>query len=81
MASTVASGVQEAAAGGSAGKEGNQELEKNKINDAVTKALQGYDWTAVPIASKALITNPATHNEVKCESSHWAKPRLIAALQ
>nr|CAH7742145.1 unnamed protein product [Callosobruchus chinensis] len=41
MASTVASGVQEAAAGGSAGKEGNQELEKNKINDAVTKALQG----------------------------------------
>ncbi|CAH1179660.1 unnamed protein product [Phaedon cochleariae] len=30
-----------------------QELEKSEINDAVTKVLQGYDWTLVPIASKA----------------------------
>lgn len=29
-----------------------QELDKSEINDAVTKVLQGYDWTLVPIASK-----------------------------
>lgn len=27
-------------------------LDKSEINDAVTKVLQGYDWTLVPIASK-----------------------------
>ncbi|XP_030765604.1 transcription factor Sox-8 [Sitophilus oryzae] len=30
-----------------------QQLDKSEINDAVTKVLQGYDWTLVPIASKA----------------------------
>ncbi|XP_076265124.1 transcription factor Sox-9-B-like [Rhynchophorus ferrugineus] len=30
-----------------------QTLDKSEINDAVTKVLQGYDWTLVPIASKA----------------------------
>ncbi|XP_028134523.2 transcription factor Sox-10-like [Diabrotica virgifera virgifera] len=30
-----------------------KELDKSGINDAVTKVLQGYDWTLVPIASKA----------------------------
>jgi hypothetical protein len=29
-----------------------QQLDKSEINDAVTKVLQGYDWTLVPIASK-----------------------------
>lgn len=28
------------------------QLDKTEINDAVTKVLQGYDWTLVPIASK-----------------------------
>lgn len=28
------------------------QLDKSEINDAVTKVLQGYDWTLVPIASK-----------------------------
>ncbi|XP_050311769.1 transcription factor SOX-9-like [Anthonomus grandis grandis] len=28
-------------------------LDKSEINEAVTKVLQGYDWTLVPIASKA----------------------------
>lgn len=27
-------------------------LDKSEINEAVTKVLQGYDWTLVPIASK-----------------------------
>ncbi|CAG9858324.1 unnamed protein product [Phyllotreta striolata] len=31
----------------------SQDLDKSEINDAVTKVLQGYDWTLVPIASKA----------------------------
>ncbi|XP_057664385.1 transcription factor SOX-8-like [Diorhabda carinulata] len=30
-----------------------KDLDKSEINDAVTKVLQGYDWTLVPIASKA----------------------------
>lgn len=30
----------------------SQQLDKSEINDAVTKVLQGYDWTLVPIASK-----------------------------
>ncbi|XP_060520157.1 transcription factor SOX-10-like [Cylas formicarius] len=30
-----------------------QQLDKSEINNAVTKVLQGYDWTLVPIASKA----------------------------
>lgn len=29
-----------------------KQLDKSEINDAVTKVLQGYDWTLVPIASK-----------------------------
>ncbi|KAL1517190.1 hypothetical protein ABEB36_000986 [Hypothenemus hampei] len=29
------------------------QLDRSEINDAVTKVLQGYDWTLVPIASKA----------------------------
>lgn len=29
-----------------------QQLDKSEINDAVTKVLQGCDWTLVPIASK-----------------------------
>lgn len=28
------------------------QLDKTEINDAVTKVLQGYDWTLVPIATK-----------------------------
>lgn len=28
------------------------QLNKSEINDAVTKVLEGYDWTLVPIASK-----------------------------
>lgn len=28
------------------------QLDKSEINDAVTKVLQGYDWTLVPIATK-----------------------------
>lgn len=59
--SSVATGVgaplQEAASsatatGNSATQQG-QQLDKSEINDAVTKVLQGYDWTLVPIASKA----------------------------
>lgn len=30
----------------------SHQLDKSEINDAVTKVLQGYDWTLVPIASK-----------------------------
>lgn len=30
-----------------------QTLNKSEINEAVTKVLQGYDWSLVPIASKA----------------------------
>lgn len=26
--------------------------DKTEINDAVTKVLEGYDWTLVPIATK-----------------------------
>ncbi|XP_044253376.1 transcription factor SOX-9-like [Tribolium madens] len=35
------------------GSSNSQQLDKSEINDAVTKVLQGYDWTLVPIASKA----------------------------
>lgn len=28
------------------------ELEKREINEAVSKVLQGYDWTLVPMANK-----------------------------
>ncbi|KYB28468.1 Transcription factor Sox-8-like Protein [Tribolium castaneum] len=35
------------------GSANSQQLDKSEINDAVTKVLQGYDWTLVPIASKA----------------------------
>ena len=34
------------------GSSNSQQIDKNEINDAVTKVLQGYDWTLVPIASK-----------------------------
>lgn len=27
-------------------------VDKTEINEAVTKVLQGYDWTLVPIATK-----------------------------
>lgn len=36
----------------SAGSAPSPQLDKSEINDAVTKVLQGYDWTLVPIASK-----------------------------
>jgi len=28
------------------------DVEKTEINEAVTKVLEGYDWTLVPIATK-----------------------------
>ena len=28
------------------------DADKSQINDAVTKVLEGYDWTLVPIATK-----------------------------
>lgn len=28
------------------------EIDKTEINEAVTKVLEGYDWTLVPIATK-----------------------------
>lgn len=33
-------------------KQQQQKLDKSEINDAVSKVLQGYDWTLVPIATK-----------------------------
>ncbi|KAL3275621.1 hypothetical protein HHI36_020374 [Cryptolaemus montrouzieri] len=51
-------------AGGSNVKEtegGKLQLDKSEINDAVTKVLQGYDWTLVPIASKAASDKKKLH--------------------
>ncbi|KAG5895604.1 hypothetical protein JTB14_009461 [Gonioctena quinquepunctata] len=56
VAASAASVLQEqqASATNSVGSSGDaQDLDKSEINDAVTKVLQGYDWTLVPIASKA----------------------------
>lgn len=36
-------------------------IDKSEINDAVTKVLQGYDWTLVPIASKAASDKKKLH--------------------
>ncbi|CAH1123309.1 unnamed protein product [Ceutorhynchus assimilis] len=49
---TVTSTVPETSPKQSSTADGEQ-LDKTEINEAVTKVLQGYDWTLVPIASKA----------------------------
>lgn len=37
---------------GTAGLNPTTSQDKTEINDAVTKVLEGYDWTLVPIATK-----------------------------
>ncbi|KAF5273249.1 hypothetical protein FQA39_LY07580 [Lamprigera yunnana] len=49
---SVASIINETSASSMATGETSQ-LDKSEINDAVTKVLRGYDWTLVPIATKA----------------------------
>ncbi|XP_023023564.2 uncharacterized protein [Leptinotarsa decemlineata] len=52
-AATVLQEQQASATKKSVGDATGEDLDKSEINDAVTKVLQGYDWTLVPIASKA----------------------------
>ncbi|KAJ8922431.1 hypothetical protein NQ315_004377 [Exocentrus adspersus] len=50
---TVLQEQQQQQQGGGGAVDQGQQLDKTEINEAVTKVLQGYDWTLVPIASKA----------------------------
>lgn len=51
--SQVSGGAAAAAAASSGSGDLGTTLDKTEINDAVTKVLKGYDWTLVPIATKA----------------------------
>ncbi|KAF5303353.1 hypothetical protein FQR65_LT08266 [Abscondita terminalis] len=51
-AASVASIINESSVS-SLGSGDNSQLDKTEINEAVSKVLRGYDWTLVPIATKA----------------------------